>query len=106
MDDKNRGSINPLDEWKRLERAQRIQERNEREAVRKEQNHRFFILGKLLIEIIPLLNEIKVFKGKDSSTKNNASFTPFRNFLKELATNDEILARLEEMIKEDIAIEK
>ena len=99
MEFTNQSSNKALEEWELLKRKKRIQKRNESDSAKKENNHRIFLIGKLVVDIIPVLNEIEVFKGKGASSKNKASFAPLRKFLIKLTTDEDMLAQLEEEIK-------
>lgn len=93
------------DEWEQLKRQKQIRERNKRIEVRNEQidkrkedNHKIFKYGELFKRIFPVVSAIEVYKGKDSAAKNAASLKPLEIFLTELAGNDEIVARLDELL--------
>ena len=106
MNIKKQSSNQALNEWELLQRKKRIQKRNESDDAKKENNHRIFLIGKLAVETIPVLNEIEVFKGKGASVKNNASFAPLKKFLIKMTTDEEMLAQLEQEIKGTLSLEK
>ena len=92
--------------WERIQRQQRLEARKQREDEEKEDNHRIFLLGKLVVETIPSLKGIQVFKGKGATARNKASVAPFGKFLSQLAENEELMAQLAEEIRRGLPSEE
>ena len=86
------------EEWAQLKRFEKIKNRNEREAERKSDNHLLFLLGKLAVDTIPVLREIKVFKGEGATEKNDSAIAPFKKGLSSITANEELMALLEDEI--------
>lgn len=96
MDSLNEQVSREMNDWERLKRLRRIRERNERIDQQKEDNHWIFVAGSLVAQYLKGDLNIPVYKGKDATTKNAASFTPLENILSYLAAHKEFMARIKE----------
>lgn len=83
-----------LENLEKMKLLRRRRERTERETQRKEDNHWCFVAGTLVAKYLKADLGIAVYKGKDASEKNKASFAPLENILSYLATNKDFTAQL------------
>lgn len=81
-----------MEEWAHLKQLQRERERREREAKKKEDKHWCFVAGALVAKYLKEDLAIEVYKGKDATAKNAASFAPLENILLYLAAHKEFTA--------------
>lgn len=90
----NKHYTKEANEWEQLKCQKRINDRIEQIDDRKKDNHRIFIVGALVLKIIPVVSNIEVYKGKGSAAKNAASFRALETFLTNLADDEDIMAKL------------
>ena len=98
MNTLNKQSAIDMDVWKRIEIQKKLDARKQRIAKRKEDNHRIFLIGKLVSEKLQKVQDIPVFKGKDSAVKNAASFAPLEKFLSVLVADENLMTLLDEEV--------
>lgn len=96
MDASNKQIVQEMDTWENLKRLRRERERKERIEREKEYNHWCFIAGTLVAKYLKEDLNISVYKGKDATAKNAASFVPLENILSYLSSNKEFTARIKE----------
>lgn len=82
---------------KRLEEAQRIAQRKEREIRRKKDARRNYIIGALVSQYYP--DEISRFEPKRTNAENADEFEPLETFLSVLADETETLELLKAKTK-------
>ena len=78
----------------KIEHAQRIRERRERQEKKKEDDHWIFVAGTLVAKYLKADLRITVYKGKDAAEKNRASFAPLENILCYLAEHKDLTTRI------------
>ena len=78
----------------KLEHQQRVEEKNEREAKRKKDARRNYIIGELVAKYFP--DEILRFEPHRAKAENTIEFEPFEIFLSALAADQELIKRLKE----------
>lgn len=81
-------------ELEKIERLQRIRERRERQDRKKEDNHWCFVAGSLVAKYLKTDLNIPVYKGKNATAKNAASFEPLENILSYLASHKDFTAQI------------
>jgi len=78
-----------------LEKQRRVERRREREELRKKNDRRNYILGRLVSKHLPeVLQLVPHRKNED----NNVEFKPFEEFLTELAKDGELVEMLRKAI--------
>ena len=78
----------------KLENQRRMEKRRAREAERKKNSRRYYIIGELVAKYFP---EFQRFEP-GTKAENAVEFKPLETFLSVLSTDQELMVRLKEMV--------
>lgn len=87
------------DKVAKLEHQRRVEKRRTREAERKKNSRRQYIIGELVSKYFP---EVQRFEP-GTKTENAVEFKPLDTFLSVLAADQELMVRLKEKVKRKLS---
>lgn len=95
----NEKIVKAKDKVAKLEHQRRVEKRREREAERKKNSRRQYIIGELVAKYFP---EVQRFEP-GTKAENAVEFKPLEIFLSLLAANQEFITQLKEKVKRDLS---
>lgn len=97
----NEKIIKAKDKVAKLECQQRLEKRRTREADRKKNNRRYYIIGELVEKYFP---EVQRFEP-GTKAENADEFKPLETFLLVLSTDQELILQLKEMVNHRLSLQ-
>jgi bacillopeptidase F (M6 metalloprotease family) len=85
----------------KLEYQRKVEKRHEREAERKKNSRRYYIIGELVAKYFP---EFQRFEP-GTKAENAVEFKPLETFLSVLAADQELMVRLKEMVNHRLSLQ-